>query len=63
MRVAQADDAVELRPHARLLGNLARHGRRKVLPWLGEAAPSRAPILGDTVSHTIHSPNNDPMVT
>ena len=38
VRVAQADDAVELRPHARLLGNLARHGRRKVLPWLGEAA-------------------------
>lgn len=30
--------------------------------WLGEDAPSRAPILGDTVSHTMHSPNNDPMV-
>ncbi|MFT4542020.1 MAG: type VI secretion system protein ImpH [Planctomycetota bacterium] len=30
--------------------------------WLGEDAPSRAPELGDTVSHSLHSPNNDPMV-
>jgi type VI secretion system protein ImpH len=30
--------------------------------WLGEDAPSLAPTLGDTVSHSLHSPNNDPMV-
>ena len=30
--------------------------------WLGEDAPSRAATLGDTVSHSLHSPNNDPMV-
>jgi len=28
--------------------------------WLGEDAPARAPALGDTVSHTLHSPGNHP---
>lgn len=30
--------------------------------WLGEDAPSLAPTLGDAVSHSLHSPSNDPMV-
>lgn len=30
--------------------------------WLGEDAPELAPALGDTVSRTVHSPGNDPMV-
>jgi len=30
--------------------------------WLGEDAPSLTPTLGDAVSHSLHSPPNDPMV-
>lgn len=30
--------------------------------WLGEDSPLLAPILGDTVSRSLHSPSNDPMV-
>ena len=30
--------------------------------WLGEDSPELAPALGDDVSHTLHTPSNDPMV-
>lgn len=30
--------------------------------WLGEDSPALATTLGDTLSHSIHSPSNDPMV-